>query len=173
MGVLGIETPKFMESFELSTDQTTFLHSHFDQVLKKVKAISGQQVSDKERAYVTETLPGLMTNASTYGMGLELTRLWAGWRLAMVNETETDSRGLTTLTKQDEGDTLISYRDYSEQLIKLKDIAQRIRNNGQVGDGARFLASIDASRPQDLQAKIDEYYSAADAVFDNAQKGGR
>ena len=171
MGLAGIETPEFMKAFELSANDTIFLHAQFKQVLAKVKEISGQQVSDKEREYVETTLPSLMTKASTYGMGLELTRLWSGWRLAMVNEAETDASGLTPLTKLDEGDKLISYRDYTPQLLALQAIAQKIRDKGQVGDGAKFLASIDADRPQDYQAKIDEYYGPTDAVMTDAVAG--
>ena len=171
-GLFDVSLPKFLADYERTPNQAEFLRNHFNQVLNKVREISGQQVTNTERIYVTKTLPDLMSNSETYGMGMELARLWTGWRLAMANESVTDEEGLTKLTEKDEESGVTSYRDYTAQIIRLQQIAEQREKVGGLGSGAKFLAGLDAMKPWKLQAIIDKYNAPALENYRRRRQGG-
>ena len=162
--LFDVTLPDFAAGYDRSLNKAEFLQGHFNQVLNKVREISGQQVTNTERIYVTKTLPSLMSNSSTYGMGMELSRLWTGWRLTMLNESVVDDEHLTRLTEFDDPNDpqrLIRYKDYTGQLIRLQQIAEQIdgRKGSKLGDGSRFLTHLDARKPWAWQKVIEAYDS--------------
>ena len=171
--LFDVTMPEFLSGYELSGQSAEFLRSHFDQVLAKVKELSGQQVTNEEREYVKTTLPGLLEHANTYGIGLQVTRLWTGWRLGLASESVTDTNGLTKLTQMDPDSRDITNRDYTSEVIDLQHIAELLdaKEGARLGDGARWLATVDETKPWLWQKRIDEYYAPALAVYHEGREG--
>ena len=138
-----------------------------DVTLLKVRAISGKQVTDKERTYITTTLPALIQDPSTFGIGIEIQRITSEILHARAQDTRVDENGLSQLTYRDE-DGATKWRDFTDQVLAWREEASIIEREAVArgegpGAGVEYLRAKSGTKlAYELPAgtKVDKKFEA-------------
>ena len=174
--VTGFDLSDVMPGWELNSDEALFMQTFYNQVITKVKSTSGQQVTDKEREYVERTLPDLFLDDATFGVGMQMVRLYSGLSATRANDSIRGENGTTKFTHRPYPGAALKYIDYSSKIEALHRLAVQKeaagKKKGRVGEGARWLAKVDATRPDrfakiiEEQPEVIETNAEVDAFFD-------